>query len=571
MSNGTKKTKEQALEVQRKLPEKAYSKQPRISDPRTVFGSIFGWLQSGVAPKEQEYRVNSTPRDEWLRAVWRDEAHLAGVLNSAVSIDKNRGWTMIGGRNQVLRYTTMAHYADDGMGWRYYFSREAQSFYATDLGALTENGRDGPGGPLRAIYHVDSARCRLTGKREEPLMYLPASGGEQKWKSDDFFRAVSMPTDDEKFHGLGFCAISRCIELAKLMMAVYEHDKEMLGAKAPKGLLILRNISQTQWDEAMEAREEKLRAKEREYYGGVAVLASGGPDEPDAKLVALSQLPKGFDLKVFTEQLMYGYALAFGYDPSEFWPVQYGAMGRGRESDIQHMKATGKGGMDFTASYQEQFVAELPDSLHFEFEQRDIEGDILDADLADKISDWVTKLYEAGRASGEPLLDREQALSLLAERQLIPEEWSIIEEEVQATDVEEAGRSLKVSRERALTSSRVLTAIERFPQEPVISYTYDPLRYPLGREVVLWPRGADAVRRHTWPVARVDSDEDGEILFGSTEVVITEGDVQRAIVQAAKRLDPEVAELLTAPPMTEEEMNEAEERTIPLWRKILGR
>lgn len=571
MAEGDKQRKGELVQVERDLPEKTYSKQPRISDPRTVFGSIFGWLQSGVAPAEQPYRVNSTARDEWLRSVWRDEAHLAGVLNSAVSIDKNRGWTMIGGRNQVLRYTAVAHSADDGMGWRFYFGREAQSFYATDLGAITENGRDGKGGPLRAIYHVDSARCRLTGKREEPLMYSPASGGEQNWAFDDFFRVVSMPSDDEKFHGLGFCAISRCIELAKLMMAVYEHDKEMLGAKAPKGLLMLHNISGTQWEEAMEAREEKLRGKEREYYGGVAVLASGGPEQPDAKLVALSQLPAGFDLKIFTEQLMYGYALAFGYDPSEFWPVQFGSMGRGRETDIQHMKATGKGGMDFTASYQERFLIELPDSLHFEFEQRDIEGDILDAALADKIADWVTKLYESGRTAGEPLLDREQALSLLAERQLIPEEWSIIEEEVQATDVEDADRSLKFRRERALTSPRVLTAIERFPEEPVISYTYDPMRYPLGREVVLWPRAADVLRRRSWPVARLDTEDDGEILYASDEVVITEGDVHRAIVQAAKRVDPELAELLTAAPMTEEEMDEAEERTKPLWRRILGR
>ena len=555
--------------MERALPDKTYSKQPRISDPSTVFGSVFGWLQSGITKEEKRYVANSRARDAWLRSVWRDEPHLAGVLNSAVSIDKNRGWTLIGGRNQVLRYTPVLHMADDGMGWRYYLGRESQSFYSTDLGGVTENGREGKGGPLRALYHVDSARCQLTGSRLKPLRYYPLAGGEQDWDADDFFRIVPMPSDDEKLHGLGFCAISRCIELAKLMIAVYEHDQEKLGARAPKGLLILHNLTDTQWEEAMEAREEKLTAKEWEYYGGVTVLASAGPEMVDAKLVALSQLPEGFNLKVFTEQLMYGYALAFGYDPSEFWPVQYGALGRGRESEVQHRKATGKGGMDFTASYQEKLVEELPESLHFEFEQRDIEGDILDAALADKIADWVTKLYEAGRASGEPLLEREQALSLLAEKELIPEEWSEIEEDITSTDIEEGGRSLKGLRERALTSPRVLRAIEEFPEEPVIRYTYDPFRHPLGRQIVLWPRGADALRRRSWPVSLIQRQEDGEIIYAEDEVVITEGDVQRAIADAGKRVDAELAQMLTAPAMTESEMEDLEERGKPFWRRIL--
>ena len=59
----------------------------------------------------------------------------------------------------------------------------------------------------------------------------------------------------------------------------------------------------------------------------VEVIASGGMEQADAKLVALSQLPTGFDREVFTDQLMYGYSLVFGFDPTEFWPVNAGALG----------------------------------------------------------------------------------------------------------------------------------------------------------------------------------------------------------------------------------------------------
>ena len=117
----------------------------------------------------------------------------------------------------------------------------------------------------------------------------------------------------------------------------------------------------------MAARETNLSKLEREYYGGVAILAQEGVDQIDAKLVALSQLPAGFDLESVTKLIMLGIALAFGYDPIEFWPIDTGALGRSRESEIQHMKATGKGGIEFIRSFQDRLQRELPPTLLFEF------------------------------------------------------------------------------------------------------------------------------------------------------------------------------------------------------------
>lgn len=571
MTRRRNRTKHQGEQVERALPEAVYSKQPRFKDPESFFASAFGWARK-ASDVEKPYVPNSTARDQWLRDYVLKEPHLVGVLNSAVTIDKNRGWSITGGRNQVNRYVAVMHSAEDGMGWRYYFGRSGRSFYGTDMGSVNENGREGGGGPLRALYNVDSARCQLTGKRSAPLRYKPRRGGQFEWGPDDFFRVSSLPSDDEAYFGLGFCAVSRCLDLAKLMVAVYEHDQEKLGARAPKGLLIIKGLRQDQWEEALEVREAKLNSKHWEYFGAVATLLSEGPDEIDAKLVALSQLPEGFDLEKFTNLLMFGYALAFGYDPSEFWPVQFGALGRGRETEVQHRKATGKGGMDHISSYQERLQQELPESVHFEFEQRDTEGDILDAELADRIAGWVSRLYEAGRQQGEGLLDREQALSLLVEKGVIPEEWSITEEDVEGTDVEDVDRWLRTERERALTLPRVLRAVETWPQQPIVKYTYDPLRYPLGRQRVLWAMGADALRRQNWPVVKVQRQaEAGEILYESEDVVITEGDVNRAITDAEKRVGSEMAELLTAPAMSEEEMAALEERSKPLWERLLGR
>lgn len=90
------------------------SKQPRFQategapNPQSFFISTLKWV-STLIEEEPEYNVNSMMRDSWLSKIWRSEPHLAGVLNSVVSIDTNRGWSLEGERNQVLRYTNIFH------------------------------------------------------------------------------------------------------------------------------------------------------------------------------------------------------------------------------------------------------------------------------------------------------------------------------------------------------------------------------------------------------------------------------------------------------------------------------
>jgi hypothetical protein len=50
-----------------------------------------------------------------------------------------------------------------------------------------------------------------------------------------------------------------------------------------------------------------------------------------------------------------------------------------------------------------------------------------------------------------------------------------------------------------------------------------------------------------------------DVLFDNGDVRITENDVRKAIEEARERVGPEFAELLTAPAMTEEEMDALEQ------------
>lgn len=483
-----------------------YSRQPRFgtsSSGENLLYSAMRWVNMADT-EEPPYQVDSRRRDKWLSNFWKKESHLAGVLSSVNSIDANRGWHLIGGRNQVNRYSAILKNAESGAGWRQYISLQSTAYYSTDLGSITELGRDGRSGPVRAIYHLDPTRCWLTGDPEYPLRY---EGTEDPWGREDFFRMSSMRNISDDYRGLGYCAISRCLDMSKIMLAVYQHQLERLGARAPKGLLLLQNISQQQWQEAMKSRDAALDSDMRKYYQAVAVLAQEGVDAVDAKLVALSQLPDGFDLEVFTNLLMYAYALCFGYDPIEFWPVLAGQLGRGRETDIQHRKGTGKGGLNFMLAFQDQISMQIPETLIFEFEQRDQEGELLDAKVTQAWANIAVTLYGSTRhevdlgteepySGGETgVLDRNQVLSLLASHGIIPAAWAPEEDKTTATDSREP--ETRMLQEQLLENPSILRAIHQFPEEPIVRYSW-----PDHREQIIWSRGKQALERTRFGIVK---------------------------------------------------------------------
>jgi hypothetical protein len=258
------------------------------------------------------------------------------------------------------------------------------------------------------------------------------------------------------------------------------------------------------------------------------VFFSEGQEQLNHRLIGLSELPANFDRKTFIDQCMYAYALVLGMDPSEFWPVQFGSMGRGTETQVQHEKALTKGASEFALTYQEQLQRELPDSLLFEFAQRDAQGELLDAQVDQAWADVAATLM-GSQTQGVPMVDTHWIPSFLVQKGVWPEEWTVEAEESVATDTEEARSRVEVRR-----------AAELFPDEPIVRY-----HWPSGKEIVLWERG-DLVQRKLW----VKRQDDSPVLYQGDGWAITEHDVDVANEQAG-RIDPEYRELLEAPLLEE--------------------
>lgn len=448
------------------------SKQPRFNvAPQNwtqLFYQVYGWGKAAIF-NEPPYQADSRKRDKWLLEVVPKEPYLLGIQQSIVTIDKNRGFTMTGGKIQVKRFLGVAHgvqVAPDIRGWRPGISVGSQSFWGTDLGAVYENGRvdiDGAEGPLAQLYTVDPTKCRLTGSSETPLQYTPA-GQDGYWTNSNYFRVTSFPKPNEEMNGLGFCAASRCVELAKLMVSIYEHYRERLGSKAPKGILTINGgLTLPQWLQSLEESTAELKTLEREYYSGVQVLVGDAGRDISVALTPLSNLPDQFDLKTTIDIIIWGYALAHGYDPREFWPVGGGTLGTGRETETQHRKATTKGGLDFALGFQEEFQKELPPTIQFEFEQRDVEGDIAEIALNKAKFEIVNEMYKSANANAEILITHEQAMQLLVEAKLVPEDWTAPEEDLELSDTDDV--------ESLVEKQRVQAAMAKYPNDDIVQYS----------------------------------------------------------------------------------------------------
>jgi hypothetical protein len=525
--------------------QKTKSKQPRFDPVKSISSSLFssnlyGWMIDAFKTEVPYGASDSRSRDTWLSDVWRTESHMAGVINSVMLIDANRGWTLVGGRNQVNRYTEILHGLDNNDGYRSHMMKTSLSFYTTDLGSIEEVGREGKNGPMRTLWSVDPTRCYLTGDMTYPLSYTPETGGAQQfWKDTDYLHTSSMLSYRESLKGLGYCALSRSIELAKIMVGVVSHDQEELRAKAMDGLMLLKGITEDQWDMAMQDRAAQMTQKEREYFGGVFVLAS--MQDIAAQLITLSTIPSGFDRKTWTDLYMYGLALCFGYSPDEFWPVQFGSLGRGEEAGMQHRMATAKGGQAFASMWQEGIQKELPKTLLYQLDERDVEGERMEALLdKEKISN-VTAMYK-GDANYAGLITRDEGRQLLAEQGLIPGEWTVTEEDVTVTDEEPEARK------RLLQNDYVMRAAYQFPTEPIVSYHFQPETNKRITTTLL-PYGAKLLsnRSYSFQVKRQDKPED-KILWTDGDVTITQVDVDKAILEARNRVDADFAEMLEAKP-----------------------
>lgn len=367
--------------------------------------SLYTLLSQAVAKNDLPPQGDPS-RDMVLANFWKAEPLLAGAVYSMSAKMTSLSWTVMGRKKQANYFAKLFSRAAsmDGYDWGGFMSGSSQDFYTVDRGTYWETPRYGNReyGKLADLGHIDSLQCAMTGNTRKPVFYLSEVTGQNMFfRPGEFIHFASMPSPREMHFGTGFCATSRAWRAAKLLLGLHNYDEEKLANLPPEGVAAVSGMTMDEFQDAL-ALWRASREKNRSLtFPQVLWLLAAQPNaRVGVDFVGFSQMPESFDRSVVIDQYVNTLALCFGVDAREFWPISTSSMGTAAESEIQHMKAKGKGPGEFVSIVERKLNGEMPEGVEFAFDTQDIAEDKQAAEIAKTWIEAFLPLVTGGSAGG---------------------------------------------------------------------------------------------------------------------------------------------------------------------------
>jgi hypothetical protein len=211
-------------------------------------------------------------------------------------------------------------------GWGFFL----EDLYTQDNGAFFVI--EGPGksdGPLTgrptALIHLDSARVTRKGSTEFPIVYQDYDGKLYKIHHSRVISLASMPSPIQEMYGVGFSAISRCVNYVQQLVDMGVYKQEKMGSR-PKERLIIgkRGITAQDIARAFLAADQSMDAQGLTRFSKTVVLAPtvrSTSAEIDLEIQDLVNAGELFDEQISSSLGMYTIALAFGVPARWLWPA----------------------------------------------------------------------------------------------------------------------------------------------------------------------------------------------------------------------------------------------------------
>jgi len=379
----------------------------RSTDRDMTLSMAYGSLRAFFSHHPIGITPYGTPgRDTYLSEFWRSEPILAGAVYSMSAKMSSLSWIMSGPRLKALKAARLlaraAHMG--GQDWGGFLSPSAQDWYATNNGIFWETARDNIGlgnlnnlaGPLADIGHIDSLCCTLTGNTDLPMLYVSEISGQTlRFREGEYIHFASLPSAREQYLGIGFCAVDRAYRAAKLIMGLHDYDAEKLANLPPEGIATVTGLTMDEFMDALRLWKLQREKDNSLTFPQILWLIGSQPNtEVKVAIEGFSQIPESFDRDSVMSHYISTLALDFGVDAREFWPISSGALGTASESEIQHLKAKGKGPGEFISTSERMINGELPEGVDFAYDTQDIEEDQNAATVAKAWVDVYYPLYQ---------------------------------------------------------------------------------------------------------------------------------------------------------------------------------
>ena len=253
---------------------------------------------------------------------------------------------------------------------------------------------------------------------------------EIKYEPGQYIHFASMPSPDQTEYGLGNSAVARAARAAKLLMALHNYDAEKLSNLPPEGIASVTGLTDREFRQAITLWQAERKKNNSLTFPQVLWLVGNNPGaKVSVDIAAFSAIPESFDRQTVVAQYVNTLALCFGVDTREFWAISTGALGSASESEIQHLKARGKGGGEFISMVESALNAEFSDDVMFKFDTQDIEEDMVSAGVAKAWIGAYLPLLFPPNPLFDAVITTDEFKRLLAEKGVLPE-WLVGDEKV---------------------------------------------------------------------------------------------------------------------------------------------
>ncbi len=366
----------------------------------------------------------SFARDRSLRKFWKKSDHLSSAIytmqSKMVSIPFRVVARNTANRSHVMDAEKWQEILEDGpqfgAGWDTFYKLWLEDYLTQDNGGFAEviglGPKTGPltGRPL-SISHLDANLCQRTGNPEYPIIYNARSGKKFKMHYTRVLQASQMTSPIEDMYNVGFCAVSRSINIAQNMIDIVRYKQEKLGSRPHRAILITKGgLDPEDVANAFSAAEASMDSQGLSRYSKVVVAGSSTMKDAGLEKHELSSLPEGFDEETSIVLGMATIALAFGVDARELFPAISSSASKA-DALLQHMKQRRKGPGEIMNTISRRLNMKfLPPHVKMEFDYQDDAQDRQQAEIeklrADKrVQDASTKIINT-HVSRAIMLDR---------------------------------------------------------------------------------------------------------------------------------------------------------------------
>jgi len=375
------------------------SRQPRYNDAKYDTGELYYFITQFAKSWDNAPEYGTKTREKYLSQIWRQEPILSGAIFAMVSKSTSWDYDVQGSRNKKLHVERILDNSENGKGWHYLFSKAVLAFLTSDIGCVIEKGFSDPyGSHIDSLYNIDPTLCELSGDPNVEVVYKPNGYNPIEFDPTEAFRVCSMPQIQEKYLDRGFCAVSRALRSANLLMKLHQHKEEKLENLPPQGIATITGLTVAQVKDALrEYAIERTNRNQQTFPGLLWLVGNNISSGTEVKFTEFSTLPDWFDEKVAVEIYAKTLALSFGVDVSEIWQVEHTGATKANVT-IQHTKSKGKGPAEIATAFERAITRNVcPDGVNFTFGSKDAEELKAKAEV-DKISAiTVMSLYDKGQ------------------------------------------------------------------------------------------------------------------------------------------------------------------------------